>query len=130
MADYEQLEEVETAIHLASQADKSAKRDDDDLTRFEELFQQMEINHRLEQESKVQLSLPDILTQLEDVTAHQDVVDKMLQATLKSEESSQIHTVCQKAVDVCQLSLALQSSNHKYYQIVIIQTRFFRSPIS
>lgn len=114
MANFEELEEVETAIHLASQADKSAKRDDDDLTRFEELFQQMEINHRLEQESKVQLGLPDLLAELEDVTAHQDVVDKMLQVTLKSEESSQIHAVCQKAVDVCQLSLALKTSNHKY----------------
>lgn len=109
------LEEVGEAIYLASQADAAAKKDDDNLTHFEELFRQMHLHHRLQLQSEVHLRRPAHLEALESVDNPQDVVDKMLQATLKSEENSQIHTVCQKAIDVCQLSLILQSSKHKYF---------------
>ena len=126
------VEEVEDDFQLATQADQDARLDDDALTRFEELFQQLNINHRLQLNGEIRLRKWDQLDKLDSLNTPQEVIDTILPVTLKNEEISQIHgmidyfsnvfyffkfaflifhsEVCQKAIDACQLSLTLQST--------------------
>lgn len=108
------LEDIGEAIQLASQADLAVLKEDDNLKKFEDLFRQLQIQKRLMLEGDVRRRKIAHLQENENIKSSQEFAEKILQATVKNEESLQIHLVCQKAVEVCQFSLALQSAAEQH----------------
>lgn len=106
----EKLEELEEAVQLATQADLAAVKEDDELRNFEELFNQLQLQKRLLLEADVRKRKNNLLKENADFKDPQELVGKIQQATVKNEENLQIHLVCQKALEVCQYSLALESA--------------------
>lgn len=104
----ENVEDVGEEIHIGILADEGAKASDQDLIRFEESFRQLQLQQRLTLEAEVRRNKFDELRKIGVVDNPQDLVDKVLKATLKRDESSQIHLICQKAITSCQLSLSHQ----------------------
>ena len=97
----ENVEDVGEEIHIGILADEGAKASDQDLIRFEESFRQLQLQQRLTLEAEVRRNKFDELRKIGVVDNPQDLVDKVLKATPKRDESSQIHLICQKVCCVC-----------------------------
>lgn len=96
----ESFEDVGDEIQIGILADEGAKAVDQDLIRFEEAFRQLQLQQRLTLEAEVRRNKLVELNKIGVVDNPQDLVDKVLKATLKRDESSQIHLICQK-VNCC-----------------------------
>lgn len=108
------LDDIGEDVQLASQADIAVLKEDDNVRKIDELLRQLQIQQRLLLEGEVRMRKFEHLKDTEKAQNPNELVDKFLQATVKNEENLQIHMVCQKALETCQYSLALQSvdSNH------------------
>lgn len=96
----ESFEDVGEEIQIGILADEGAKAADQDLIRFEESFRQLQLQQRLTLEAEIRRNKFDELKKIGVVDNPQDLVDKVLKATLKRDESSQIHLICQKVYAV------------------------------
>jgi hypothetical protein len=94
----ESFEDVGDEIQIGILADEGAKAVDQDLIRFEEAFRQLQLQQRLTLEAEVRRNKLVELNKIGIVDNPQDLVDKVLKATLKRDESSQIHLICQKVL--------------------------------
>ena len=108
---HDKFEEIVEDIHLATQADLAAE-EDDDYIRFVDALNQLHLKQRLGCEGQARLK--QFSSPVDDnLHSPQDMIKETLQLSVKSEEKAQIRSVCQKAIEVCQYSLALQSlENH------------------
>ena len=109
----EPIKNLGEAIQLASQADSDAVKEDDNLNlTFEELVRQFQMQQRLILEGVVQKRKINNFEEIRDVDNHQELIQKLQQASVKGGESMQIHMICQRALEAFQFSLALQSAEH------------------
>lgn len=108
----EKFEDIEEAIQLASQEDLVAIKEDENLSRFEELISHLELQQRLMLEADVRREKITILKENENINDPQEITKKFLEAAVKSEEDLQINMLCQKAIETCQYSLAIQSAEN------------------
>lgn len=108
----EKIEDIEEAIHLASQADLAAAKEDESLWKLDELLNQLQLQKRLMLEADLRRRKNVRLQENDHIKDPEEVSQKMLEATVKNEENLQIHMVCQKAIETCQYSLALESAEN------------------
>jgi len=105
----QRLEEISENIHLASQADLAAKKEDENFLEFIDTLKQLHLKNRLIREGEVRQKQNSRLARDTYSQDLPDIIEKTLETTLINEETAQIRDFSQKAIDVCQFSLGLQS---------------------
>ena len=126
----DKLEEFGEAIQLASQANLAAVKEHDNMSKLEDLSHQ--IQKRLILESNVRKTKVVNLQENENIPeGSQEFTKQIMQESSKSEEALQIHLSCEKAIEVCQFSIALPSSVKQndqyvsYFNLIIIPSLIF-----
>ena len=126
----DKLEEFGEAIQLASQANLAAVKEHDNMSKLEDLSHQ--IQKRLILESNVRKRKVVNLQENENIPeGSQEFTKQIMQESSKSEEALQIHLSCEKAIEVCQFSIALPSSVKQndqyvsYFNLIIIPSLIF-----
>ena len=109
----DKLEEFGEAIQLASQEDfdLAAVKEDVNMKKLEDLLHQFQIQKRLILEGDVRKRKIFHLQENENIPeGPQEFTDKIMKESGKSEEELQKHLICEKALEVCQFSIALKST--------------------
>lgn len=103
----DKLEEISKELQLANQADLAAEKENTEFLQFVDSLNKLDLEDRLIREGEARLKQDSRLIR-KTYKSPQDIVEKTLETTLKSEEKAQIYYLSKKAIEVCQYSFGLQ----------------------